>query len=154
MHQSWENILGHDEKVPSAIQILAAINLLRFSWDHHHGGKTVCVRIVNSLPLGTWAQEWDSNPDPDSLQAAIPMDQGAACLHFPETELLQAEAPTKSQSQNTCTGVTMVVPKKELPKLPNKGRESSSVNFMNLKSSQVTNQIQSPKEKMGFRPNP
>ncbi|KAJ9065069.1 hypothetical protein DSO57_1023702 [Entomophthora muscae] len=32
--------------------------------------------------------------------------------------------------------------------------ESSSVNFMNLKSSWITNQIQIPKENTGFRPNP
>ncbi|KAJ9050053.1 hypothetical protein DSO57_1018054 [Entomophthora muscae] len=32
------------------------------------------VRIDNSYPLGTWAREWDSNPDPDSPQVASPMD--------------------------------------------------------------------------------
>ncbi|KAJ9058851.1 hypothetical protein DSO57_1008068 [Entomophthora muscae] len=48
----------------------------------------------------------------------------------------------------------MVVPKKELLELPNEGRESFSVNFMNLNSSWVTNQIQLPKENTGFRPNP
>ncbi|KAJ9081636.1 hypothetical protein DSO57_1012519 [Entomophthora muscae] len=71
------------------------------------------------------------------------MDQGAAYLHFLETEPLQAEAPAKSQSQNTSASWAMVVPKEELLELPNGSRESSS----------VTNKIQSPKEKMGFRPN-
>ncbi|KAJ9084201.1 hypothetical protein DSO57_1026970 [Entomophthora muscae] len=32
------------------------------------------VRIDNSFTLETWAQGWDSNPDPESLQAAGPMD--------------------------------------------------------------------------------
>ncbi|KAJ9073273.1 hypothetical protein DSO57_1018287 [Entomophthora muscae] len=101
---------------------------------------------------GTQAQEWDSNPD--SPQAASPMDERAACPHFLETEPPQAEAPAKSQSQNTSASWAMVVPKEELLKLPNGGRESSSVNFMNLKSSWVTNWIQSSKENTGFRPNP
>ncbi|KAJ9088050.1 hypothetical protein DSO57_1026976 [Entomophthora muscae] len=115
---------------------------------------TVIVRIDNSFPLETWAQEWDSTPDPGFLQAANPMDQGPARPRFPETEPLQAEAPAKSQIQNTSKGWTMVVPKKEFLKFPNEGRESSSVNFMNLKPSQVTNQIQLPKENTGFRPDP
>ncbi|KAJ9059176.1 hypothetical protein DSO57_1005099 [Entomophthora muscae] len=82
------------------------------------------------------------------------MGQGTVRLHFLGTEPPQAEAPAKSQSQNTSTGLTMVVPKEELLELPNEGRESSSVNFMNLKSSQVTNQIQLPKENTGFKPDP
>ncbi|KAJ9050987.1 M-phase phosphoprotein 8 [Entomophthora muscae] len=112
------------------------------------------VRIDNSFPLGTQGQEWDSNPDPDPPRAAGPMDQEAAYPHFLETEPPQAEASTKFQSQNTRTSWAMVLPKEELLKLPNGGRESSSVNFIYLKSSWVTNQIQSPKEKTGFRPNP
>ncbi|KAJ9062500.1 hypothetical protein DSO57_1010072, partial [Entomophthora muscae] len=81
------------------------------------------------------AQEWDLNPDPESPQATGPIDQGTACLRFLETESPQAEAPARSQSQNTSAGLTMVVPKEGLLKLPNEGRESSSVNFMNFKSS-------------------
>ncbi|KAJ9087351.1 hypothetical protein DSO57_1034248 [Entomophthora muscae] len=115
---------------------------------------TQILSIDNSFPLETQAQEWDSNPDPGFLQAASPMDQGPACPRFPETEPLQAEAPAKSQSQNISAGLTIMMPKEELLKLPNEGRESSSVNFMNLKSSCVTNQIQLPKENTGFRPNP
>ncbi|KAJ9063463.1 hypothetical protein DSO57_1039578 [Entomophthora muscae] len=48
----------------------------------------------------------------------------------------------------------MVVPKEELLKLPNGGREGSSVNFMNLKSSRVTNQTQLLKKNPGFGPDP
>ncbi|KAJ9071367.1 hypothetical protein DSO57_1037637 [Entomophthora muscae] len=82
------------------------------------------------------------------------IDQGAACPHFLEAEPLQAEAPAKSQSQNTSASWAMVVPKKEILELPNGDRESSSMNFINLKSSWVTNQIQSSKENTGFRPDP
>ncbi|KAJ9080633.1 hypothetical protein DSO57_1022906 [Entomophthora muscae] len=117
-------------------------------------GQQLVVRIDNSFPLETWAQEWDSNPDPGLLQTAGPMDQGPARLHFPDIEPLKAEAPARSQRQNTSTGFIMMVPKEELLELPNRGRESCSVNFMNLKSSWVTNQIQLPKEKPGFGPNP
>ncbi|KAJ9050057.1 hypothetical protein DSO57_1018058 [Entomophthora muscae] len=93
------------------------------------------VRIDNSCPLETWTQEWDLNPDPEFPRAADPMDQGTACPRLLGTEPLQAEAPAKSQSKNTSAGLTMVVPKEELLELPNEGRESFSVNFMNLKSS-------------------
>ncbi|KAJ9090262.1 hypothetical protein DSO57_1004172 [Entomophthora muscae] len=112
------------------------------------------LRIDNSFPLETRAQERDSNPEPGLTWAASPMDQGPARPRFPETKPPQAEAPTKSRSQNTSAGLIMMVPKDELLKLPNGGRESSSVNFMNLKSSRVTNQIQLPKKNTGFRPNP
>ncbi|KAJ9077286.1 hypothetical protein DSO57_1018093 [Entomophthora muscae] len=67
--------------------------------------------------LETQAQEWDSNPG--FLHATNSMDQGPACLRFPETEPLQAEATAKSQSQNTSASLTMVMPKEDLLKLPN-----------------------------------
>ncbi|KAJ9048737.1 hypothetical protein DSO57_1031765 [Entomophthora muscae] len=112
------------------------------------------VRIDNSLPLEIWAQGQDSNPEPGFLQDADPMDQEPIRPRFAEVKLPGAEAPAKSQSQNTSTGSTMVVPKEEPLKLSNGGREGASVNFMNLKSSWVTNQIQLPKETLGFGPNP
>ncbi|KAJ9052104.1 hypothetical protein DSO57_1037513 [Entomophthora muscae] len=114
----------------------------------------VPVRIDNSLPQETQAQGWDLNPEPTFLRAAGPMDQGPACLRFFRIELLQAEAPAKSQSQNTCTSLTMVAPKEEPLKLPNRSRDSASVNFMSLKSSQVTNQTLLPKINPGFGPDP
>ncbi|KAJ9080149.1 hypothetical protein DSO57_1028101 [Entomophthora muscae] len=97
------------------------------------------VRIDNSLSLETWSQWRNLNPRSEFLQAASPMDQGPACPCFSEIEPLQAEAPANSQSQNTSAGSIMMVPKEELLKFPNGGRESSSVNFMNMKSSQMTN---------------
>ncbi|KAJ9087808.1 hypothetical protein DSO57_1029357 [Entomophthora muscae] len=100
---------------------------------------SIGVRIDNSLPLKTWAQGQDLNPEPEFLRAAGPMDQEPVHLCFAEVELPQAEAPAKSQIQNTSAGSTMVAPKEELLKLPNGGREVASVNFMNLKSSWVTN---------------
>ncbi|KAJ9061215.1 hypothetical protein DSO57_1022766 [Entomophthora muscae] len=72
------------------------------------------VSIENSFPLETRAQEWDSNHDPGLLRAASPMDQGPTHPLFPEIETPQAEAPAKSQSQNTSTGLIMMVPKEEL----------------------------------------
>ncbi|KAJ9059533.1 hypothetical protein DSO57_1001602 [Entomophthora muscae] len=112
------------------------------------------VRIDNSLPWGTQAQGWDSNPEPTFPQAAGPMDQGPAHPRFFGIKPLQAEAPAKSQSQNTCISLTMVAPKEEPLKLPNGSRDGTSVNFMSLKSSQVTNQTLMPKIKPGFGPDP
>ncbi|KAJ9077914.1 hypothetical protein DSO57_1012079 [Entomophthora muscae] len=50
------------------------------------------VRIANPFPLKARAQGQDLNPDHESLQAAGPEDQGAACLRFPGVKPLQAEA--------------------------------------------------------------
>ncbi|KAJ9058912.1 hypothetical protein DSO57_1007318, partial [Entomophthora muscae] len=61
-------------------------------------GVITSVRIDNSFTLETWAQEQDSNPDPESLQAAGPGDQGTACPHFPGVKPLQAE--TKNDGPN------------------------------------------------------
>ncbi|KAJ9089847.1 hypothetical protein DSO57_1008806 [Entomophthora muscae] len=57
----------------------------------------------NFLPLKTWAQGQDLNPEPKFLRAAGPMNQEPAHLLFSEIEPMQAEAPAKSQSQNTST---------------------------------------------------
>ncbi|KAJ9049594.1 hypothetical protein DSO57_1022710 [Entomophthora muscae] len=76
----------------------------------HYQIFMVNVRIDNSLPRETQAQGWDSNPELTFLRAAGPMDQGPARLRFFGIEPLQAEAPAKSQSQNTCTSLTMVAP--------------------------------------------
>ncbi|KAJ9058360.1 hypothetical protein DSO57_1013026 [Entomophthora muscae] len=111
-------------------------------------------RIDNSLPWEIRAQGWDSNPEPIFLRAVGPMDQGPARLRFFGIKPLQAETPAKSQSQNTCTSSTMVAPKEEPLKLPNGSRDGASVNFMILKSSQVTNQILLPKINLGFGPDP
>ncbi|KAJ9048481.1 hypothetical protein DSO57_1034713 [Entomophthora muscae] len=92
--------------------------------------------------------------EPTFLQATGPVDQEPACMRFFGIEPLQAEAPAKSQSQNTCTSSTMVAPKEEPLKLPNGSRDGTSVNFMSLKSSQVTNQTLLPKINPGFGPNP
>ncbi|KAJ9052702.1 hypothetical protein DSO57_1031651 [Entomophthora muscae] len=59
-------------------------------------GLACTVRIDNSLPLETWAQGQDLNPEPEFLQAAGPMDREPVCPHFSEIEPPQAEAPAKS----------------------------------------------------------
>ncbi|KAJ9085676.1 hypothetical protein DSO57_1011597 [Entomophthora muscae] len=112
------------------------------------------IRIDNSLPWGTRAQGWDSNPEPTFPWAAGPMDQGPACPHFLGLSPCKSEAPAKSQSQNTCISLIMVVPKEEPLELPNGSRDDASVNFMSLKSSQVTNQTLLPKINPGFGPGP
>ncbi|KAJ9058118.1 hypothetical protein DSO57_1015540 [Entomophthora muscae] len=84
--------------------------------------NTRVVRIDNSFPLETQAQERNLNPDSESLQAAGPMDPGNTQPLFLGTEPPQAEAPAKSQSQNIITGLTMIMPKEELLELPNEGR--------------------------------
>ncbi|KAJ9064678.1 hypothetical protein DSO57_1027882 [Entomophthora muscae] len=101
----------------------------------------VPVRIDNSLSQEARAQGWDSNPKPTFLRATGPIDQGPACPRFFGIEPLQAEAPAKSQSQNTCTSSTMVAPKEKPLKLPNGSRDGAYVSFMSLKSSQVTKKL-------------
>ncbi|KAJ9075381.1 hypothetical protein DSO57_1036684 [Entomophthora muscae] len=123
---------------------------IKMSWIH----MVVHVRIDNSLSWEIQAQGWDSNPEPTFLQTAGPMNQGPACPCFFGIKPLQAEAPAKSQSQNTCTSSTMVAPKEEPLKLPNGSRDGASVNFISLKSSQVTNQTLLPKINPGFGPDP
>ncbi|KAJ9086131.1 hypothetical protein DSO57_1007246 [Entomophthora muscae] len=101
---------------------------------------------INNPPLENQAQKQDLNPNPDHLQAACPEDQRASHLHFSGFELLQAEVQIKSQSENTNMDVRAVTFKEELVSLPNRGKESLSVNFMNLKSSHITNQVPLPKK--------
>ncbi|KAJ9070213.1 M-phase phosphoprotein 8 [Entomophthora muscae] len=104
------------------------------------------VKIDNSYPLETQAQERDSNPSPGSLQAT--------CLCFLGIKPLQAEAPVNSQSHNTDTSPTIVAPKEEPLKLPNEGRDGTYVSFMSLKSSQATNQEPTQERGTGPRPGP
>ncbi|KAJ9074041.1 hypothetical protein DSO57_1010130 [Entomophthora muscae] len=49
-------------------------------------------KIVNSSPLEPQAQEQESNPEPESPQAAGPRDHGTACPHFSGIEPLRADA--------------------------------------------------------------
>ncbi|KAJ9062792.1 hypothetical protein DSO57_1006859 [Entomophthora muscae] len=112
------------------------------------------VKIDNFPPLETQAQEQNLNPEFGLLWAAGSIDRGAAHLCFSGIKLLQAEAPTKPQSQNTSTSSTMVEPKEEPLKLPNRARDGAYVNFMSLKSSQVTNQELTQERGTGPRPDP
>ncbi|KAJ9078036.1 hypothetical protein DSO57_1010856, partial [Entomophthora muscae] len=114
--------------------------------------KRETVKIDNSSPPETQAQERDSNPGPGSLRAAGPMDCWAARPCFLGIEPLQAEAHVNSRSQNTNTRPTIVVPKEKPLKLPNEGRDSAYVSFMSLKSSQATNQ--EPTQERGTGPQP
>ncbi|KAJ9081050.1 hypothetical protein DSO57_1018671 [Entomophthora muscae] len=99
----------------------------------------ILVRIDNSFTLETWAQGQDLNPDPESLQATGPGDQGAACLRFPGVKPLQAEA--KNDGPNGEASQT-----KEIIE-PNGGLHE-------FKSTLVTNQEPSLEEGMGLWPDP
>ncbi|KAJ9088331.1 hypothetical protein DSO57_1024153 [Entomophthora muscae] len=78
----------------------------------------------------------------------------ASCLRFSGIEPPQAEAKSNSQSKNTNTDLGVMAPKEGLDNLPNGGKEILSINFMNLKSSQVTNQGPLPEENTGLKPVP
>ncbi|KAJ9070624.1 hypothetical protein DSO57_1006038 [Entomophthora muscae] len=52
----------------------------------------VPVRIENSPPLETQAQEQESNLEPGFPQATGPMDRRTARLHFSGVKPLQADA--------------------------------------------------------------
>ncbi|KAJ9067669.1 hypothetical protein DSO57_1036777 [Entomophthora muscae] len=93
------------------------------------------VRIDKLLPLKTPGPRAGSNPEPKFLRAAGPMDQEPDHPRSSDIEPPQAEAPAKSQSQNTRTGSIMMVPKEEFLELPNRGRKGGPGNFMSLKSS-------------------
>ncbi|KAJ9070645.1 hypothetical protein DSO57_1005738 [Entomophthora muscae] len=112
------------------------------------------VKIDNSSPLETQARERDLNPGPGSLRAARPMDCWAACLCFLGIKPLQAEALVNSQSQNTNISPTIVAPEEEPFELPNEGRDGVYVSFINLKSSQETNQEPTQERGTGLRPGP
>ncbi|KAJ9075332.1 hypothetical protein DSO57_1037159 [Entomophthora muscae] len=83
-----------------------------------------------------------------------PWTKGLPARVFFGIKPLQAETPAKYQRQNTYTNLTMVAPKEEPLKLPNGGSNNTSVNFMSLKSSQVTKQTLLPRINPGFGPDP
>ncbi|KAJ9090041.1 hypothetical protein DSO57_1006740 [Entomophthora muscae] len=112
------------------------------------------VRIDNSFTLETWAQGWDLNPVPESLQAASPMNQGATCLHFPEIEPPQAEAKNDGQNDKASQTKEISAPNGGVIKVPNGGNKTSIISLMSLKSTLVANQEPSPEGGTCLRPNP
>ncbi|KAJ9067725.1 hypothetical protein DSO57_1036228, partial [Entomophthora muscae] len=95
------------------------------------------------IRIGNRAWEQDSNPNLERLQAASLEDQGAAHL-----------SQAKSQSKNTNIDLSVVAPEEGLLNLPDGGKKSLSVNFMNLKFSQATNHVQLLEKNVGLRPAP
>ncbi|KAJ9066630.1 hypothetical protein DSO57_1007704 [Entomophthora muscae] len=112
------------------------------------------VRIDNSFFLETWAQDWDSNPDPESPRATSSMDQGAACPQFPEIEPLQAEAKNDDQNVKASQTKEISAPNGGVIKAPNGGNKTSTISFMSLKSTLLANQEQSSEGGTGLQPNP
>ncbi|KAJ9081620.1 hypothetical protein DSO57_1012736 [Entomophthora muscae] len=110
--------------------------------------------IENFLPLETQAKGQDLNPDPESPQAAGPEDQGAACLHFPGVEPLQAEAMNNYPNGKASQTKGTIAPNEGIIKTPNRGNKIPIISFMSLKSTLVANQEPSLEEDMGLWPNP
>ncbi|KAJ9049408.1 hypothetical protein DSO57_1024952 [Entomophthora muscae] len=112
------------------------------------------VRIDNSFTLETWAQGWDLNPKPRPPWAASPMDQGAAFPNFPDVKPLQAESKIDGQNGKASQTKEISMPNGGVIKTPNGGNETSTISFMSLKSTLVTNQEKSPEGTTGPRLDP
>ncbi|KAJ9072869.1 hypothetical protein DSO57_1022688 [Entomophthora muscae] len=108
--------------------------------------KTLSVRTDSSFPLETWAQEWDSNPDPESLQAA--------CPRFPGVEPLQAEAKNDGPNDEASQIKGIIAPNKGTVKAPNEGNRILAISFMSLKATPAANQESPPGEGTGLWPDP
>ncbi|KAJ9049156.1 hypothetical protein DSO57_1027607 [Entomophthora muscae] len=96
--------------------------------------KEATFRIDNSFTLETWSQGWDSNPGPESLWAAGPMDCGAACLYFPDVKPLQAEAKNNGPNGKASQTKGISTPNGGVIKAPKEGNKIPTISFMRLKS--------------------
>ncbi|KAJ9060608.1 hypothetical protein DSO57_1029047, partial [Entomophthora muscae] len=112
------------------------------------------VRIVNSFSLETRTQGWNLNPDPKSLQAAGPMDQGATFLHFLEAKPLQADAKNVVPNGEVSQTKGISAPNGGVIKFPNGGNKISTISFMSLKSTLVANQEPSTEGGTGLQIGP
>ncbi|KAJ9087931.1 hypothetical protein DSO57_1028179 [Entomophthora muscae] len=110
------------------------------------------VRIENSSSLETQAQEQDSNPNPGSPRAAVPMDCGAAHPHFSGIELLRADAKNDDPCSKTGPVKEIIAPSGIPIKVPNGGTKLTTIIFMSLKSTPATNQ--EPTQERGTGPQP
>ncbi|KAJ9086573.1 hypothetical protein DSO57_1002700 [Entomophthora muscae] len=116
---SEASVYGHTQPAgssPRTIQecILSLVSSIMALFAHHTqaAANTDCVstlafrirqvshgvtfRIDNPLPLETWAQGQDLNPEPQLLWAVSPMNQGPTHPRFSEIEPLQTGVPAKS----------------------------------------------------------
>ncbi|KAJ9077047.1 hypothetical protein DSO57_1020310 [Entomophthora muscae] len=96
----------------------------------------------------------DLNPDPESLQAAGPKDQGAACLYFPGVKLPQAEVKNDGTDDEASQTKGIIAPNNGTIKAPNGGNKIPTISFMSLKATPAANQESPPGEGTGLRPNP
>ncbi|KAJ9049754.1 hypothetical protein DSO57_1021122 [Entomophthora muscae] len=110
------------------------------------------VRIVNSFTLETQAERRYLNPEPKSLQAAGPGDQGAACLRFPGVKPPQAEAKNDGPNGEASQTKGIIAPNGGVIKAPNGGNKIPIISFMSLKYTLVANQEPSPEEGTGLWP--
>ncbi|KAJ9080467.1 hypothetical protein DSO57_1024628 [Entomophthora muscae] len=112
------------------------------------------VRIDNSPPLETQAQERELNLEPGFPQAARPMDRRTAHLHFSGVKPLQADAeddgPPSETDQAKETSALSGMP----ITTPNGGNQATTISFMSLKSSPATNQEPTQGRGTGLQPGP
>ncbi|KAJ9074288.1 hypothetical protein DSO57_1007978 [Entomophthora muscae] len=101
---------------------------LKFFHPHHldlpPGHPRVTFRIEHSSTCDTWAQGQNSNPDPESPQAAGPGDQGTACLCFPGMKPLQAEANNDGPNGEVSQTKGIIAPNEGVIKAPNGGNKT------------------------------
>ncbi|KAJ9080957.1 hypothetical protein DSO57_1019490 [Entomophthora muscae] len=116
--------------------------------------KTLSVRIDNSSSLETRAREQESNPNPGSPWAAGPVDCRTSRPRF--SGIKPPQADTKNVGPCSETGQTkeIIAPNGRLITAPNGGTEATTISFMNLKSTPVTNQEPTQERGTGPRPGP
>ncbi|KAJ9077439.1 hypothetical protein DSO57_1016745 [Entomophthora muscae] len=116
--------------------------------------RKYCPVAVKISPSGYFlAQDWNSNPDPENLQATSPKDQGVAHPRILGVKPLQAEAKSDYPKDKASQTREITAPKEGLIKAPNGGKEIPTISFMSLKSTLVVNQEPSPEEVTGLWPN-
>ncbi|KAJ9051183.1 hypothetical protein DSO57_1007024 [Entomophthora muscae] len=105
-------------------------------------------------PLETQAQGRDSNPDPESLRAAGPENQGATCPRFTGVKLPQAEAKNDGPNGEVSQTKGINAPNEGTIKAPNGGNKILAISFMSLKATSAVNQESPSEEGTGLRPKP
>ncbi|KAJ9073291.1 hypothetical protein DSO57_1039816 [Entomophthora muscae] len=112
------------------------------------------VRIDNSSPLETRAQEQESNPDPGLLWAAGPVDCRTACLRFFGIKPSQADTENVDPCSKKNQTKEIITPNGRLITAPNGGTDLATISFINLKSTPATNQEPAQERGVGPRPGP
>ncbi|KAJ9063459.1 hypothetical protein DSO57_1000049 [Entomophthora muscae] len=121
---------------------------------HYEPPRLHLVRIDNSSSLETQAQEQESNLNPGFLQATRPVDRRTARLCFSGIKPLQADTENVGPCSKTGQTKEIIAPNRRLIIAPNRGTEATTISFMNLKPTPMTNQELSQESGMGPQPGP